>query len=80
MERCGISEDTVIGQACRRIPGKGKESCYLWQEVQREPKETRDLLKSFVEKHPECPFQKKILEVRDGLGRVVDAVVLEPKV
>jgi len=62
MEKCGISKDTVIGQACRRIPGAEKESCYLWREAQGEPKETIKSLKSFVERHPECPFQNETLD------------------
>ena len=61
MERCGISENTIIGRICRLTPGTQKESCYLWREAQEEPKGTVKDLKSFVEKHPECPFQKETL-------------------
>lgn len=62
MEMCGISEGTVIGQVCRRIPGNGKGSCYLWQVVQEEPEGTRKLLGPIVKRHRECPFQRATLE------------------
>lgn len=62
MERCNISANTLVGLACRLIPGDREESCYLWQEVQGEPNETRKLLEPLVKRHPECLFQKETLE------------------
>ena len=62
MESCGFSKDTVIGYACRRIPGKEKESCYLWREAQGESRDTINRLELFVKNHPECPFQNETLE------------------
>lgn len=61
MKECGIPEDLLIGYMCRRIPGTGKESCYLWQAAQRESAQTIGDLRTVIERHPECPFQKEVL-------------------
>jgi hypothetical protein len=62
MKECELPANTVIGQACRRIPGAEKESCYLWLEAQGEPKKTIKSVESFVERHPECPFKNETLD------------------
>lgn len=62
MEKCGVGSDTVLGQACRRIPGSGKESCYLEQDAQGTPTERLDSLGNFVKRQGNCPFQADVLD------------------
>lgn len=61
MEKCRVGLDTVLGQACRRIPGDGKESCYLYRDVQGTPTERLGSLGNFVKRQGNCPFQADVL-------------------
>lgn len=61
-----MSEDMIMGNACKRIPGLGIESCYLWQEAQGETKETINAFRPMVERHPDCPLQKEILTLLES--------------
>lgn len=56
------SGDTFIGEACRRTPGTGPGSCYLWAEAAGESRETAGNLKPLVDRTIGCPFQQKVLQ------------------
>lgn len=62
MIECGVSEDTVIGAACRQISGTGPKSCHLLQAVGRESRETVGDLSLTVGRVLECPFQERVLD------------------
>lgn len=51
----------MLGQACRRILGEGKGSCYLYQDAQEAPTERLSSLENFVRRQVDCPFQADVL-------------------
>ncbi len=66
MKGCEVSKDTVIGNACGRIPGTGSAFCYLLSEVRGEDRETVKDLKPTVERALGCPFRQDALGIIEG--------------
>lgn len=62
MKGCEVSKGTVIGEACRQIPGTGQEACYFWREVEGESGETVEDLRPLIERISGCPFQQNTLD------------------
>lgn len=62
MKECGDPEDTALREICRRIPGTGEESCYLWLQVKEESGKTVGRLEPLVSRTSGCPFRQKVLE------------------
>lgn len=62
MKECRIPGNTVLGEACRLIPGTGKESCYFWLDVEGESEKTVECLEPLVNRTLGCLFQQDVLE------------------